>query len=55
MHRRISMLNEYRTVDSLVNRIVGTTRFISTLVSLKAGAIVILIALGLAVTKILIS
>lgn len=47
------MLNEYRSVDALVNGITGTTSFISSLVSAKTGMAITLIVLGVFVTKVL--
>jgi len=50
--RRIAMLNEYPSVDALVSGVVGTTGFLSSLVSRKTGMIVMLIALGVVVAKV---
>lgn len=45
------MLNDYPNVDVLINKVTGTTSFISSLVSRKTGLLIMLIVLGVMVTK----
>ncbi len=46
-------MNEFQSVNALVNEIKGTTGFLSSLFSRKSGLIVTFIVLGVIVTKLL--
>jgi len=49
------MLNEYQSVDALIDGIKGTTGFLSSLVSRKSGLVFVFIVLGVIFSKILFS
>ena len=48
------MLNEYQSVDALINGVKGSTSFISSLISRKSGLVLLLIVLGVVISKLLI-
>lgn len=47
------MLNEYQSVDNLLDEIKGTTNFLSRLISRKFGLVFMLIVFGVIVSKLL--
>lgn len=47
------MLNEYPSVDALVDGVKGTTGFLSNLISRKSGLIFALVVLSVLVSKLL--
>jgi hypothetical protein len=47
------MLNEYQSVDALIDGVKGTTSFLSSLISRKSGLVVMFILLGVIVSKLL--
>jgi hypothetical protein len=47
------MLNEYQSVDSLIDGVKGTTGFLSSLISRKSGLAFMFIVLGVIVLKLL--
>ena len=47
------MVNEYQSVDALINKIKGTTGFLSSLLSRKFGLVFLFIVLGIIITKFL--
>ena len=47
------MLNEYQSVDSLIDGVKGTTGFLSSLISRKSGLTFMFIVLGVIVSKLL--
>jgi hypothetical protein len=47
------MLNDYQSVDSLIDGVKGTTGFLSSLISRKSGLVFMFILLGVFVSKLL--
>jgi hypothetical protein len=47
------MLNEYQSVDALIDGVKGTTGFLSSLISRKSGLVFMFIVLGVLVSKLL--
>ena len=49
------MLNEFQSVDALIDGIIGTTGFLSSLVSRKFGLVFLFIVLGVVISKLFVS
>ena len=49
------MLNEYQSVDGLIAGVKGTAGFLSSLFSRKSGLVIVLLVLGVVVSKLLFS
>jgi hypothetical protein len=47
------MLNEYQSVENLVDGVKGTTSFLSSLISRKSGLAFMFVVLGVLVSKLL--
>jgi hypothetical protein len=47
------MLNEYQSVDALIDGVKGTTGFLSSLISRKSGLVFMFTVLGILVSKLL--
>lgn len=47
------MLNEYQSVDALIDGVKGTTSFLSRLISRKSGLVFMVIVLSVLVSKLL--
>ena len=47
------MLNEYQSIDNLMDEIKGTTNFLSSLISRKFGLVFMLILFGVIVSNLL--
>lgn len=47
------MLNEYQSVDALIDGVKGTTGFLSNLLTRKAGLVLMFIVLGVLISKML--
>ena len=47
------MLNEYQSVNALIDEIKGTTGFFSSLISRKSGLVFLFIVFGVIITKLL--
>jgi len=49
------MLNNYQSIDALINGIKGTTGFFSSLVSRKSGLVILFVVLGVIISRIFVS
>ena len=47
------MVNEYQSVDTLINEIKGTTSFLSGLFSRKSGLVFLFVVFGVIISKLL--
>jgi hypothetical protein len=49
------MLNDYQSVDALIEEVKGTTSFLSSLIPRKSSLVLLLLVLGVIVSKLLLS
>lgn len=48
-------MNEYKSVDSMIEEVKGTTGFLSGLISRKSGLLFLIVILGVIASKIIFS